>query len=1175
MRFQRLDIPAFGPFTDFHLDLPARGSDFHILHGLNEAGKSSLLRAIKALLFGMRPQMSDNFIHEYSRLRVAAEIGMRDGRVHYFQRRKGSRHTLLDAVGQPLSDGAMEQILGVVDAAYFESAFGLGARQLREGAGELLKGQGRLGEALFSASLGGAPVDQVIRNLEVEAAAIFSGRARKRLRETLTQYEEHTRARKEKLLKPETWQEVMEEIEGSTARLQQLAAARHACLDRRDWLQRCRDAWPFVSQLEELQRQWCQLPVTPQLPANFSAEIREARRLCQQAVQDLAGIEMEIGRLQAIEETCRHLPAVLEAASVIGELQAGLGVFCANRQTLAARQAAAAAKSQQMVATCRDLGLDSAVEDLGRLRLTQPQFVAAQAAAQAISETAQALHASQERLRNGRHAIQQLQSQSVPLAWESFERLKKLNASASLSEPLAAGLKSRSKQVASSRRELESIHRTLNGASADFEECSRSPVPSRATLERFREEEEELKRQKAELSRERQKLAGETRQVKTELERLERRRALPSLDDLEKARRHRDHGWSLVLQDWKGGGASADFVAGQPLETAYPESVAAADAIADRLRQEAEAVAQKEEKLTRLRDLEEKAAELAGQAHSLDERAARWRELWLTAWQGCHLDPLTPAEMIAWREAWQNFAQLWAQWRTESTQLDEDRLTVQGLIREMAAALDSSEGDFAGLLEQLRRRIEDGEERRVHNAAIARQIEEAEREIAALQLSLPVLQETHAAALQQWENCRSSLALPGNLTPVAGLDLLRSRRDLLRDFDEWQSWLGECAALRETLDSYSSRAAATARQFGHTGQDAAVLVEELGRSLTAALQQQQQLSNLRERLRENEEDRARARLAVERSREEFSRLLAMTHLGDGEDLDLFLTHCENRLACQQAILEKRTGLANLARGEAVDDFIARLQAEDRGAFEGKCSQLAEDLAGLDRQIEAEQSHRAGFIGRRTEMEKAQDAAARADQEAQFAMAALTRDAERYARLRLAISLLQSQIDEFRRQNQGPFLEKASQWFAELTGGAFAGIETNFDEKDNAVMAGLRAGASTGAAVPLSGLSDGTGDQLFLALRLAGIEIHLLDHEPMPMILDDLLINFDDVRAGHALAALSRLGEKSQVLLFTHHRHLVQLAREKLGEDRVHLVEMVASSRHCGQSMAGQPSAAGA
>ena len=76
----------------------------------------------------------------------------------------------------------------------------------------------------------------------------------------------------------------------------------------------------------------------------------------------------------------------------------------------------------------------------------------------------------------------------------------------------------------------------------------------------------------------------------------------------------------------------------------------------------------------------------------------------------------------------------------------------------------------------------------------------------------------------------------------------------------------------------------------------------------------------------------------------------------------------------------------------------------------------------------------------------------------------------------------------------------------------------------------------------AGLSDGTRDQLFLALRLAGIEQHLEQREPMPLVVDDVLIHFDADRARATLECLAELSRRTQVLLFTHHAYLVELAR---------------------------------
>ena len=106
MRFEQLSVPAYGPFTGLDLDLPAGGSDFHLIYGPNEAGKSSLLRAIRDLLYGIHGQTTDNFRHAYKDLRIAGRIAASDGRRLRFQRRKGNKDTLLDADGLALPDDA-------------------------------------------------------------------------------------------------------------------------------------------------------------------------------------------------------------------------------------------------------------------------------------------------------------------------------------------------------------------------------------------------------------------------------------------------------------------------------------------------------------------------------------------------------------------------------------------------------------------------------------------------------------------------------------------------------------------------------------------------------------------------------------------------------------------------------------------------------------------------------------------------------------------------------------------------------------------------------------------------------------------------------------------------------------------------------------------------------------
>ena len=68
------------------------------------------------------------------------------------------------------------------------------------------------------------------------------------------------------------------------------------------------------------------------------------------------------------------------------------------------------------------------------------------------------------------------------------------------------------------------------------------------------------------------------------------------------------------------------------------------------------------------------------------------------------------------------------------------------------------------------------------------------------------------------------------------------------------------------------------------------------------------------------------------------------------------------------------------------------------------------------------------------------------------------------------------------------------------------------------------------------MSEGTRDQLYLALRLAALQLQTAQGQALPFIADDLFINFDD---GRTLAGLKVLGELSrhlQIIVLTHHEH---------------------------------------
>ncbi len=79
------------------------------------------------------------------------------------------------------------------------------------------------------------------------------------------------------------------------------------------------------------------------------------------------------------------------------------------------------------------------------------------------------------------------------------------------------------------------------------------------------------------------------------------------------------------------------------------------------------------------------------------------------------------------------------------------------------------------------------------------------------------------------------------------------------------------------------------------------------------------------------------------------------------------------------------------------------------------------------------------------------------------------------------------------------------------------------------------------------MSKGTREQLFLALRIAAIERYVATSGPVPVVFDDVFIESDPPRSERIFEALGELAATTQVIVLTHHEHLIDVGRRALGD----------------------------
>ena len=196
-----------------------------------------------------------------------------------FQRRKGNKNTLLHEDGSPLLDSALRPFLGSVDLDYFSTMFGLGSSELREGAVHLLKGEGEIGNALFSASLGGTPIQRVLDAMVAESELFFKGRATANvsIRPAATRYKDLLKQCRDATVNAETWDQLERDLAEQSTAKKTLEDEIDRISREIAWIDRCEDALPSVGRLNDETRSLSELPAMPEVASDFVERARAAR----------------------------------------------------------------------------------------------------------------------------------------------------------------------------------------------------------------------------------------------------------------------------------------------------------------------------------------------------------------------------------------------------------------------------------------------------------------------------------------------------------------------------------------------------------------------------------------------------------------------------------------------------------------------------------------------------------------------------------------------------------------------------------------------------------------------------------------------------------------------------------------------------------------------------------
>ncbi|MDF1556082.1 MAG: AAA family ATPase, partial [Deferrisomatales bacterium] len=655
MKILSLDLIAYGPFSGVEFDLSAGTEGLHILFGPNEAGKSSTLRALDALLFGMEARTVDAFRHPYDQLRVGGRLRTAAGEELRLIRRKGNKNTLRGADDTTVvEDTELERTLGGINRDTFRLMYGIDHDALVRGGRDILDQRGDVGQALFGTALGTAGLHRVLADLEAEAKGLFlpSG-SKPAINRTLNDFREANRQIKEHSLKTSDWLDADRSCREAEAALEAVKADLSAARKRRSALERVRAVLPFAARRGALIDALTQAGDPVELPDSFEerwARARDARR----TAQDTLGVRKpQLERLGAEIEGIVVPHGLLDQGETIEAFREGLGGYRnAERDLPACRieRDGALDRARRVLATVRpDLTLEGAESLRGLLareatlrdRARQHSLIV-QRAETAQSEARQAT-AEGNRCRAALAALPEF---GDPTALrQAVDRAKR-------GGEIDAEIEQKARTVADRAADLARRLSALGLWSGTVESLAGAPLPQDATVDRFEKDLTDFDRR---LERNRETLetaAEEETRFTRELEAIAATGAVPTEADLRSLRQRRQQGWALVRARWLEGVEAADevsrYVCDGDLPGAYEAAVEAADEVSDRLRREARRVEQQAAALVGRDAAVRRRGELEAERTRLVAARSQAQAAWATAWAPCRIEPLGPTEMRGW-----------------------------------------------------------------------------------------------------------------------------------------------------------------------------------------------------------------------------------------------------------------------------------------------------------------------------------------------------------------------------------------------------------------------------------------------------------------------------------------------------------------------------------------------
>jgi len=1168
MRFDYIYLKAFGHFTDYTLSFDA-SKNFHLAYGLNEAGKSTILSSVTDLLYGFPKTTPYSFKHDNKQLRIEGQLRHVNGDKLQFARRKGTKNTLLDINDSLLPEQKVQQFVNHLSRQQFTHMFALDHIRIREGGNKLLQSGGNAGEGLFSAASGMNRIREVLDEVDKKTDSVFKkGRSGTPIINSLVKKErELMKMIADSQMRVKDWKDIEKNYQESEQRLQEIRNKSKELELKQRKLRRQKFILPQVSKHQEYAGKMDGLGMVPELPIDSHNQFQENEQTLLRAQKDKVRAEENFERLKNELANISIHEFILEKGPLIESLYKNVKTYENHLETKPSLEKEQKSWEYQALQIAKNI--DSSItllDTIDTLRIPAE-----------IKHTIIELSKQKPLLDQSYYvAVKEENTLAIEISELTKELLDLVevhdldNMEAVLEEvKREVRIEEELKQLISeSQRQeaaIEFLLRTLPLWTKDRETLLEQKFPMSESIKKyvhlFRGFAESIAQLDKSIEEEQWKIEDDIRHIR-ELERME---DIHTETELQGMREHRDYGWEMIrskLSKTDDMEEIAAYTKGRSLEHVFEKAMYKADSASDQMRIQAEKVGEKNK---RLGDIENSKRKMEEYRLNKEKIVMEWETIkkeWENSWVQTGVSPLAPEEMLEWINKQQQVTEASVRYTEILAEIQEKEQKLNHLKQILTEVLEKLEvtAKKDTLLDLLNRSVSTVKSLQVmktkrENISIQlKQIEKKrfEKEIEKERIQLELRQWN-----EKWKQNIQGLTVKPDASVMVVMQILELVEHCLSAYTNMKATEKELQEVNTSMDQFRNESETLINGFFRHLQSMPIhmAISQLHRELIDAQKNKSTADAMEKQAKQFIDTIQDCRQEIEGAADKQGKLRKLASCKE-EELGQVIAKFYEKRQYQLKMVEIEEKLMSDGDGMTLVQLFDECTDLELDSISVELKLIEEELQHLDEEkISVSKLH--GVIQKEYE-EKITGhnmTALLAGQEKESIVSSIEYHADQYYLHKMASMLLKRGIEYYREMNQSPILISAGHIFAKVTLNKYRDVTVDYNEKDEPILVGIR---EDGEKVSIEGMSDGTKDQLYLALRLASIEKYVQENEPIPFIVDDILIHFDDDRAKETLKVLLELSMKTQVIFFTHHARLIDLMKQITSEDQFQLEDLAHS-----------------